>query len=369
MVFFISMLLSFYFFTISTHELSNIRGVMCICFATIFIIFKLCVELYKTYSKSPTRSKFISDMLTQNEICDAYVQRSLPLRLMQYYQNGVVPSLIFSAYNGLFESSYQYFGFAIMNLSFMFIFSLIVLFFGFRPANYFEEEIVKPGPFHRRRFHSSTKRGTPLETGPDNVFVLKDTPPPENKITIHKHYHKVKVKSMKPTKGAGASAFGNIAFQCGIIACGYVMYQCNEALSGDPHRTRNTMSFLRIPFQEAHNGVSYEGKGVYYYKKCLNSDDHQQCLEKFTKFKSSGDICSKNTGLLHEELDMVDKIDFDKVDLVKSSKKSGGLTYEEIREKKKHDISTNLWLIKEGHLGPGGAINNILYDAFNNKKK
>ena len=38
-------------------------------------------------------------------------------------------------------------------------------------------------------------------------------------------------------------------------------------------------------------------------------------------------------------------------------------------KKKKHDISTNLWLIKEGHLGPGGAINNILYDAFNNKKK
>jgi len=137
LVFFISMLFSFYFFTISTHELSNIRGVMCICIAIIFTVFNLCVGPYKTISKSPTRSKFISDMLTQNEIADAYVQRSLPLRLMQYYQNGVVPSLIFSAYNGLFESSYQYFGFAIMNLSFMFIFSLIVLFFGFRPANHF----------------------------------------------------------------------------------------------------------------------------------------------------------------------------------------------------------------------------------------
>jgi hypothetical protein len=94
--FFISMLLSFYFFTISTHELSNIRGVMCICIAIIFTVFNLCVGPYKTISKSPTRSKFISDMLTQNEIADAYVQRSLPLRLMQHYQNGIIPSLIFS---------------------------------------------------------------------------------------------------------------------------------------------------------------------------------------------------------------------------------------------------------------------------------
>lgn len=199
------------------------------------------------------------------------------------------------------------------------------------------------------------------------MSLLKDTPP-ENKITIHKHYHKVKVKSMKPTKGAGASAFGNIAFQCGIIACGYVMYQCNEALSGDPHRTRNTMSIFRRPVQEAHSGTSYEGKGAYYYKKCLNSDDYQQCLEKFTKFKSSGDIDSKNTGLLHKELDMEGDIDFNKVDLVKKSK-SGGLTYEEIREKKKYDISTNLYGLKEGHVRPVGAINNILHDVFNNKKK
>jgi hypothetical protein len=136
LVFVIFMLLSYYLITVSTHPLSNLRGIVCFFLGIIFVAFSLAQKLYS--SRVSQLSTEFTIMVTQNEITNAYIKRSLPLTAMGHYQNGVFPSLLFSSYNGFFQDVYQFFFFIILNILLTASFSLIVLFFGYRPSAYFK---------------------------------------------------------------------------------------------------------------------------------------------------------------------------------------------------------------------------------------
>jgi hypothetical protein len=227
----------------------------------IFVAFSLAQKLYSS-RVSPLSTEF-TIMVTQNEITNAYIKRSLPLNAMGHYQNGVFPSLLFSSYNGFFQDVNQFLFFIILNILFTASFSLIVLFFGYRPSAYFKannnNSIIGSlaGRTGTRDFHTSPRR-QPIEVGLDGTFREVD-PGSESIKSLDKSVKSLdkSVKSLErsvkkgpPPRAAVAGIFGKIIWSCATGVCAYGVLNYNLVVSGDAAGTANANNSVRTATQK-----------------------------------------------------------------------------------------------------------------------